>query len=45
MTDDEKSAVGVIFACNQPGDYGLIFPIRHVLSLFGGLDLVAGYGV
>jgi hypothetical protein len=45
VTEDEKHAVGVIFSSNRTGDYGLMIPIRHVLSKFGGLTLVSGHGV
>jgi hypothetical protein len=45
VTSDAKHAVGVVFAANRSGEYGLIVPIAEVLSAFGGLSLIGGHGV
>ncbi len=45
VSEDAKYAVGVLFSSNKTGDYGLMMPISHVLSLFGGISLVAQHGI
>ena len=49
VTEDGQHAVGVVFAAGggsyRGGGYGIIIPIEHVLSMFGGLQLVSGHGV
>ena len=45
VTEDERYAIGLVFAANSAGDYALIIPISCVLNSFGGLKLVNGHGV
>ena len=47
VTEDGEHALGVVFAVSQgsSGHYGIIIPIDHVLSMFGGLQLVGNHGI
>jgi hypothetical protein len=40
-----KAAVGLVFAAGSAGDYGLMIPMTHVVSLLGGLTLVGNHNV
>ena len=48
VTDDGNYAIGIVFGASggaRGGGYGIIIPIDHVLSMFGGLQLVSDHGV
>lgn len=48
VTEDGGYAIGIVFGVGgggRGGGYGIIIPIDHVLSMFGGLQLVNGHGV
>lgn len=45
VTGDEVAAVGMLFAVNSRGQYGIIMPIEQVLAAFGQLQLVSGHGI
>ncbi len=49
VTEDETHAVGIVFAAGgrsaRGGGYGIVIPIEHALSMFGGLQLVSGHGL
>lgn len=45
VSEDGKSAVGIVFAGNPSGDYGFIIPMPAVAATFGGLGLVGSHGV
>jgi hypothetical protein len=45
VTEDGSSAIGLYFAGNNKGDFGIFAPIEDVLSAFGNLELVSGHGV
>jgi len=45
VSEDASSAIGLFFAGNNKGDYGIFAPIEDVLSAFGNLELVSGHGV
>jgi hypothetical protein len=45
VTEDGKSAVGLLFAANTRGDYGIILPIKDVLTGLGNPRLVSGHGI
>jgi hypothetical protein len=44
VTENGRAAVGLLFSSSSSGDYGLIFPIRHILKKLG-VALVNGHGV
>ena len=44
-SEDASSAIGLLFAVNNKGDYGIFVPIQDVLRAFGNLELVSGHGV
>jgi hypothetical protein len=43
VTEDEKASVGLVFAAAS-GGYGIIVPMSHIVTCFGGLRLVHGHG-
>jgi hypothetical protein len=43
VTEDETKAIGVVFAGGQ--GYGVIVPMPHVSTCFGGVRLTSGHGV
>ena len=48
MTEDGRSAIGLLFAINNKGQYGIMMPIAKVLSAFEQLEnlrLVSNHGV
>ena len=45
VTEDGLSTVGLLFAVNNKGEYGIIIPINSVLQEFGGAVLVSKHGV
>jgi hypothetical protein len=45
VTEDARAAVGLLFAVNNRGQYGIIAPIDEVLVAFGQLQLVSGHGI
>jgi len=45
VTDDGQAAVGLIFAVGPGSEYGIMIPMTHISTLFGGLALVSGHGV
>jgi hypothetical protein len=45
VTEDGASAVGLLFAVNNRGQYGIIVPINQVLAAFGNATLVSGHGI
>lgn len=45
VSEDGKSAIGLLFAASPSGDYGWIAPIGPVLNSFSGLSLVGNHGV
>ncbi|MEW6303438.1 MAG: hypothetical protein AB1705_08210 [Verrucomicrobiota bacterium] len=45
VSEDGNAAVGLLFAVNNKGQYGIIMPIEQVLAAFGGATLVSGHGV
>jgi hypothetical protein len=45
VTEDGSAAVGLLFAGNNKGDYGIIMPIQDVLNSCGNLQLVSGHGI
>jgi hypothetical protein len=45
VSEDASSAIGLLFAVNNKGDYGIFVPIQDVLRAFGNLELVSGHGV
>jgi hypothetical protein len=45
VTEDESASVGLLFAGNNRGEYGIIMPIEDVIAAFGIANLVAGHGV
>jgi hypothetical protein len=45
VSEDANSAIGLLFAVNNKGEYGIFVPIQDVLSAFGNLELVSGHGV
>lgn len=45
VTEDGGSAVGLLFAVNNRGEYGIFMPIEQVLHAFGNLQLLTGHGI
>ena len=45
MTEDGSQAVGLLFAINNKGQYGIMMPIEQVLAAFGNFRLVSNHGV
>ena len=45
IKEDGSAAVGLLFAVNNKGQYGIIMPIDQVLSAFGSATLISGHGV
>ncbi|MDD5035215.1 MAG: hypothetical protein PHE55_10685 [Methylococcaceae bacterium] len=45
VAEDGSGAVGLLFAANSKGDYGIIVPIQEVLNACGNLQLVSGHGI
>ncbi len=45
VSEDGTSVVGLLFAVNNRGQYGIIMPIDQVLAAFGGATLVSGHGI
>lgn len=45
VTSDGASAVGLLFAVNNRGEYGIFMPIDQVLAAFGNLHLLSGHGI
>ena len=45
VTEDSQAAVGLLFAVNNRGEYGIMMPIADVLMGLGNLQLVSGHGV
>src|SRR5262249_50070605 len=44
VTEDESASVGLVFAA-AAGGYGIIIPMSHIVTCFGGLRLVHNHGV
>lgn len=45
VTEDGSASVGLLFAGNNSGNYGIIMPIQDVLNSCGNLQLVSGHGI
>lgn len=45
VTEDGSAAIGLLFAVNNKGQYGIFMPIDQVLSAFGGATLISGHGI
>jgi hypothetical protein len=45
VSDDASSAIGLLFAVNNKGEYGIFVPIQDVLSAFGTFELASGHGL
>jgi hypothetical protein len=45
VSEDGDAAVGLLFAVNNRGQYGIMMPIDQVLAAFGVANLVSGHGV
>jgi hypothetical protein len=45
VTEDGKTAVGLVFAANGNGEYAWIIPMPCVVGSFGGLQLVTDHGL
>jgi hypothetical protein len=45
VTEDAVSAVGLVFAANQSGDYAWIVPMPCAVNSLGGLQMQSGHGV
>lgn len=45
VNEDASRAIGLVFAANNTGDYGLIVPMERVIGEFGGIAPVSGHGV
>jgi len=45
VTDDGKTAVGLLFAVNNRGEYGIMMPIEDVIDWYGNVQLLSGHGV
>lgn len=43
VTEDGKKAVGLLFAVSGPN--GLMFPMSHISTLFGGFRLIDNHGI
>lgn len=44
VTEDGSAAVGLLFAVNNRGEYGIFCPIEDVLRALGNLTLISGHG-
>ncbi len=45
VSEDGKAVIGLLFAVNNKGEYGIIMPIEQVLAAFGGATLVSNHGI
>lgn len=45
VAEDESGVVGLLFAVNNKGQYGIMMPITAVLAAFGNTVLVSDHGV
>jgi len=45
VSDNGLTAIGILFAANNTGEYGWIVPMPSVMGAFGGLKLVRQHGV
>ena len=45
VKEDGSAAVGLLFAVNNKGQYGIMMPIQSVLQAFGNPVLVSDHGV
>lgn len=45
VTEDGSAAVGLLFAVNNKGEYGIVMPITQVLGELGSFQLVSGHGI
>jgi hypothetical protein len=45
VKEDGSAAVGLLFAVNNKGQYGIMMPIQSVLKAFGNPVLVSGHGI
>ncbi len=45
VSDDGKTALGVVFAASAKGEYGWMLPMPKVMAAFGGLELISGHNV
>jgi hypothetical protein len=44
VSENEETAVGLVFAQSSGGEVGYMVPLDHIAGLFGGLSLVAKHG-
>jgi hypothetical protein len=45
VKEDGSAAVGLLFAVNSGGQYGIVVPIEQVLAAFGNATFVSGHGI
>ena len=45
VREDGSCAIGLLFAVNNRGEYGIIIPIEDVLDAFGNIQLLSGHGL
>jgi len=45
VSENGKSAVGLLFAVNNRGEYGVMMPIKDVIDWYGNARLLSGHGV
>jgi len=45
VTEDEKHAVGLLFAISHKGNVGLVFPMSVVSAAFGGITPIGKHGL
>ena len=45
VSADGRFAIGLLFAVNNKGQYGIIMPIDQVLAAFGRATLLFGHGI
>ena len=45
VSEDASSAIGLLFAVNNKGEYGIFAPIEDVLIAFGNAKLVSDHGI
>ncbi len=45
VKEDGSAAVGLLFAVNNKGQYGIVVPIQSVLQAFGNPVLVSSHGI
>jgi hypothetical protein len=45
VKEDGSAAVGLLFAVNSKGQYGIMMPIDRVLAAFGNAKLVSSHGI